>query len=114
MGLKDLNDVKDEKSLVNWITPRLFVGEVFGGPERNAGEVPKPGSFFVFLLLFGVVSVNGVFREITVGGGAAREQTGKQKQRECLWPAHGVRVGEMTVIVDVEMNALTPLIALSM
>jgi hypothetical protein len=49
----------------------LFVGEEFGGPERNAGEVPKPGSFFVFVLLFGVVSVNGVFREIAVGGGAA-------------------------------------------
>jgi hypothetical protein len=78
---------------VNWITPRLFVGEVFGGPERNASEVPTPGSFFVFLLLFGVVSGDGVFREITVGGGAAGEQADKQKQRECLWPAHGVSGG---------------------
>jgi hypothetical protein len=89
-----LNDIKDKKSLVNWITPRLFVCEVFGGPERNAGEVPKSGSFFVFLLLFGVVSVNGVFGEITLGGGAAGAQAGEQKQRECLWPAHGVRVGK--------------------
>jgi hypothetical protein len=103
----DLKDVKDKKSSGEWIAPRLFVCEVFGGPERNAGEVPKPGSFFVFLLLFGVVSVNGVFRELTVGGGAAGQQAGKQKQRECLWPAHGVSVREMTATVDVEMNALT-------